>query len=135
VIRVFAMRTFWLVLVLTATSVAGGGFAFADQENALSAGGVAVSEGKGDSCVGPTPVMRREHMGFLLEQRSKTMHQGIRTERYSLKKCIECHVQKDKQGQMVPVDAPGQFCRECHQYAAVNIDCFQCHIAIPDITR
>lgn len=127
------MRKFWLVLVLTVASVAVGGSVFAEQGSALPTGGVAVSKWKGDACVEPTPIMRREHMDFLLQQRDETMHQGIRTGRYSLKKCIECHVQKDKQGQMIPVDAEEQFCQGCHQYAAVSIDCFHCHIAIPSL--
>ena len=29
------------------------------------------------------------------------------------------------------IDAPGQFCSSCHEYAAVKIDCFTCHAAKP----
>lgn len=125
-----AMRKFWLFFLLTAVSVAGSGPAFAEQEDMSSTNGVAaVHKWKGDACVEPTPVMRREHMNFLMDQRNETMRRGIRTGPYSLKKCIECHAVKDDQGLMIPVNAPGQFCQECHQYAAVRIDCFQCHVA------
>jgi hypothetical protein len=27
--------------------------------------------------------------------------------------------------------APGDFCVACHQYAAVKIDCFECHTGKP----
>jgi hypothetical protein len=71
-------------------------------------------------------------MDFLLRQRDLTMRYGIRTKRFSLMGCIDCHVQRDEQGRMVPVNAKGQFCQNCHEYAAVNIDCFQCHVSVPD---
>jgi hypothetical protein len=91
-----------------------------------------VPQGKGDRCVEPTPVIRRNHMEFLLHQRDETMHLGIRTKKHSLNECVECHVQHDAQGQAIPVNAPGQFCDSCHRYAGVNIDCFQCHATTPD---
>nr|VFJ91852.1 MAG: hypothetical protein BECKH772A_GA0070896_1003511 [Candidatus Kentron sp. H]VFJ92877.1 MAG: hypothetical protein BECKH772B_GA0070898_1003511 [Candidatus Kentron sp. H]VFJ99701.1 MAG: hypothetical protein BECKH772C_GA0070978_1003411 [Candidatus Kentron sp. H] len=124
------MRKFWLLLALAAASVAVGGFVSAEQGSISSASDTSVSKWKGNACVEPTPVMRREHMDFLLGQRDETMRQGIRTGPYSLKACVECHVQKDKQGRMIPVNASKQFCQKCHQYTAVSIDCFECHAAI-----
>ena len=53
---------------------------------------------KGEVCVEPTEVMRKYHMDFLLHQRDKTVHQGIRTKNHSLVNCIDCHVQKNTQG-------------------------------------
>ena len=32
----------------------------------------------------------------------------------------------------IPVNAPGQFCESCHTYAAVKMDCFECHATVPD---
>lgn len=90
-----------------------------------------IVHGKGDQCVEPEDVMRRYHMEMILHQRDKTMHEGIRTKRYSLKGCIDCHAQKDEQGQYIPVTDEGQFCQSCHSYAAVTIDCFQCHATKP----
>ena len=46
---------------------------------------------KGEKCVEPTEVMRRDHMKMVLHQRDDTMHQGIRTVKHSLKNCINCH--------------------------------------------
>lgn len=91
--------------------------------------------GEGQRCVEPVDVMRREHMNFLLHQRDRTVHQAYREPRHSLRGCIECHVQRDAVGNTVPVDAPGQFCAECHTYAAVSMDCFECHATTPDSGR
>jgi hypothetical protein len=78
-------------------------------------------------CVAPTDVMRRDHMKFLLHQRDETVLNGIRTKKYSLTGCINCHAQADENGEIVRADNPGYFCTECHSYAAVKIDCFECH--------
>jgi hypothetical protein len=82
-------------------------------------------------CVEPTDVMRRNHMKLILHQRDETMHLGIRTPRHSLAECVACHVSKDESGRYLPVNAEGQFCESCHEYAAVEIDCFQCHATVP----
>ncbi len=84
-----------------------------------------------EECVAPEAVMRRNHMKFILHQRDDTMHRGIRTRRYSLEECVNCHAAKNEQGEYIPVNAENQFCSSCHTYAAVNIDCFQCHATKP----
>ncbi len=86
---------------------------------------------KGDRCVEPTDVMRREHMRFLMHQRDDTVHGGIRGAKHSLVGCIDCHVQRDAQGIAIPVDAEGQFCESCHGFAGVSMDCFGCHATVP----
>jgi hypothetical protein len=91
-----------------------------------------IPKGKGTQCVEPTPVIRRDHMVFLMHQRDETMHAGVRTKRHSLNECIDCHVSVDSAGRTIPIDAPGQFCSTCHSYAGVSIDCFQCHATTPD---
>ncbi len=78
-------------------------------------------------CVEPVDVMRRDHMKFLLHQRDETVLNGIRTKQYSLTGCINCHAQAGKDGEIVRAEDPGYFCTECHTYAAVKIDCFECH--------
>jgi len=78
-------------------------------------------------CVEPVDVMRRDHMKFLLHQRDETVVNGIRTKQYSFTGCINCHAQAGKNGEIVRADDPGYFCTECHTYAAVKIDCFECH--------
>ncbi|MFC1664798.1 hypothetical protein ACFL17_04120 [Pseudomonadota bacterium] len=91
-----------------------------------------LKRGKGEQCVAPTQIMRRDHMKILLAQRDKVVLQGIRDRKHSLQNCISCHVDNNQQGQPIPVNAPGQFCQVCHTYSAVKIDCFECHLAVPD---
>ncbi len=86
---------------------------------------------KGKQCVEETSFMRKNHMELLLHQRDNTMHRGIRTKKHSLKNCFTCHVVKDANGQVLLVKSPKHFCRECHDYAAVQIDCFECHSSVP----
>ncbi|MDA0304717.1 MAG: hypothetical protein O3B76_00270 [Proteobacteria bacterium] len=85
---------------------------------------------KGDKCVEPVDVMRRDHMNYLLHQRDETVQQGIRGKKYSLRQCIECHAVPDKQAGGERTVEP--FCGECHKFAAVTIDCFQCHTNKPE---
>ena len=86
-----------------------------------------VSETQG--CVEPTEDMRRNHMKYLLHQRDETMHEGIRTKQFSLEECIDCHVSSAPDAPRVSSDK--HFCNSCHTYAAVNIDCFECHADRP----
>ena len=86
-----------------------------------------------NQCVEPTDVMRRDHMKFLVHQRGKTVHYGVRTKKHSLKGCVDCHVKRDEAGQYIPINDEEQFCQSCHQYASVKIDCFECHATTPDV--
>ena len=84
-------------------------------------------KGKGENCVRDTVFMRANHMNLLMHQRDKTVLEGIRTKQYSLKECVACHAVLDSNGQPVSYQTPKHFCRSCHDYAAVKIDCFECH--------
>ena len=90
---------------------------------------------KGEKCVEPADVMRRNHMTFLQHQRDETLREGIRGQKYSLNACIDCHAvtSPDIAGGKLRTLKP--FCAECHEYAAVSVDCFQCHTgaAVPGI--
>lgn len=83
-------------------------------------------------CVAPTQDMRENHMDYLMHQRDETVIDGIRGKPFSLTDCVNCHAQVDGNGEAIRIDAPGQFCQSCHTFAAVKIDCFSCHRAIPD---
>jgi hypothetical protein len=86
---------------------------------------------RGEQCVEPIEVMRRDHMTMLFHQRDRTVFQGERSTPHSLVGCLSCHTQKDSQGAYIPINAPGQFCESCHSYASVKIDCFGCHANRP----
>ena len=122
---------------VTALMLAIVGTAFVAGAGAQAADGVPlpvlVKAIKGAACVEPLPVIRREHMTFLMHQRDDTVHEGIRTPRHSLTGCIDCHAAKDAAGRWVRIDAPGQFCASCHAYVSVKIDCFGCHAALPAV--
>lgn len=94
-----------------------------------------VPRGKGEQCVEPAEIMRKQHMEFLLHQRDLTVREGIRTQKHSLTECVECHVQSNSQGEFIPVNAPQQFCEVCHGFASVKIDCFECHATTPDLPQ
>lgn len=91
-----------------------------------------IPRGQGETCVADTAFMRRNHMTLLKHQRDETMRQGIRGNLYSLAECIACHAVAGPDAQPLTVDSPQHFCRACHDYAAVSIDCFQCHASRPE---
>lgn len=78
-------------------------------------------------CVRDVKDMRKNHMDYILHQRDDTVRKGIRTKQDSLAKCISCHVSKDEHGKYANVGDDKHFCSTCHNYAAVSIDCFDCH--------
>jgi uncharacterized Fe-S radical SAM superfamily protein PflX len=82
---------------------------------------------KGEKCVEPTEEMRRNHMEMILHQRDRTLHDGIRSVKHSLKNCIDCHA-NPKTNSVLGKDG---FCESCHAYAAVSMDCFECHSSSP----
>ena len=96
----------------------------------------APQKGKGDKCVADTDFMRRNHMTMLNHQRDDTVHDGIRTKQFSLEgmhrlsrgaraRCTAGLHSKD----------PKHFCRTCHDYAAVKVDCFECHASRPEAEK
>jgi len=84
----------------------------------------ATIESPGTQCVAPPEEMRRNHMEMLKHQRNLTLREGIRGTKVSLNGCIECHASK-KTGSVV--GGNDNFCQGCHAYAAVKLDCWDCH--------
>lgn len=78
---------------------------------------------KAEKCVAATDEMRLRHMEKLLHQRDRTVRDGVRTKKYSLKNCVNCHADPKTES----VLGKDGFCQSCHEYAAVSIDCFSCH--------
>lgn len=91
-----------------------------------------VTQGKGDSCVEPTEVMRRRHGEILLSAAEKGVSADAGTERHGLSDCVECHAARDGGGRVLPVDGDDQFCGSCHRFAAVSTNCFACHADRPE---
>ncbi len=79
-------------------------------------------------CVADKDTMRREHPDMLRHQRNRTLREGVRGEKVSLNGCISCHASKTN-GSVLGSDQ--NFCQACHSYAAVKLDCFECHQATP----
>lgn len=82
-------------------------------------------------CIQPEDEMRRNHMNYILHERDETVHEGVRGEPGSLAACIDCHVQPNAEGEIAGIESEDHFCTACHQYASVQIDCFQCHADRP----
>jgi hypothetical protein len=87
-----------------------------------------VGKAQGGQCVDDPAFMRRNHMTLLKHQRDDTMHGGVRTGKYSLKACVACHASQTSQSVAAE---KGDFCQSCHTFAAVKIDCFECHASKP----
>ncbi len=83
-------------------------------------------------CVKPIADIRRNHMELLKHKRNETMREGVRTKDNSLVECIDCHVIPNKNGEYARFGEDEHFCSSCHNYAAVNVDCFDCHSDLPE---
>jgi hypothetical protein len=91
-----------------------------------------IEPARGGQCVEDTAYMRRNHMELLKHQRDDTLRGGVRTGvKYSLQACIECHASQTTQSVTA---SQTNFCVSCHSYAAVKIDCFECHATQPQKT-
>lgn len=102
------------------------------QETTSTAGGPAIPKALGDPHPEGSDFMRINHMKLMRHDRDDTVHLGNREVKYSLKECVACHVVSDVDAMPVSVEDERHFCRACHDYAAVKIDCFQCHNSKPD---
>ncbi len=75
--------------------------------------------------------MRVNHMDLLRHDRNLTMREGARDTDNSLAECLDCHAVKGPDAKPVTIKSEEHFCRVCHDFAAVRIDCFQCHNSAP----
>ena len=113
-----------------------GGVVFTAALGVAQAGDLApkvpIDKSKG-SCVLPGDEMRKQHMNILKHRRDDTMFNGVRGGKRSLEACLTCHAVKDeKTGKPVTIKSPKHFCRVCHDYAAVKVDCWTCHKSVPE---
>jgi hypothetical protein len=80
------------------------------------------------SCVEDTQFMLRNHMELLKHHRDRTVRDGVRTTQHSLANCVACHASKETGRVTGSKDA---FCESCHRFAAITLDCFECHADRP----
>lgn len=66
-----------------------------------------------------------------MHQRDATLREGIRGKKHSLNGCLTCHAVKDAGNKPLTIASEKHFCNQCHRYAAVRIDCFDCHESTP----
>lgn len=125
------MRLVRLLLPLAAVLVFTGALARAQDASHVPLPALPAAA-EGEKCLRDNDVMRRNHMTMLLHKRDMTVHDGDRTAEVSLRKCVTCHAVKGADGQSVTSADPRHFCRTCHDYAAVRIDCFECHSSVPE---
>ena len=106
------------------------GAAYAGEASTSRVAQPVIEAARGGQCVADPAFMRRNHMGLLKHQRDDTLRGGIRTGQYSLKACIDCHASKTTNSVAA---SDTNFCQSCHTYAAVKIDCFECHTNKPQV--
>ena len=90
-----------------------------------------IPRGQGEHCIADRDTMRRNHMRMLLSYRHQVVRQGVHQSQHGIEDCVSCHAVKGEDGGPVGIDSPKHFCRVCHDYAAVRIDCFECHPSRP----
>ncbi len=74
---------------------------------------------------------RVNHPRLLRHDRDLTLREGEREITASLASCVACHSVNGPDSKPVSYESGEYFCRVCHDYAAVRIDCFQCHNSLP----
>ena len=95
-----------------------------------------ISVDRATQCIDTPAVMRRTHMVLLKHQRDRTVRAGVRGEKVHLNACIECHAGPGAGAAAgSAVGSPQAFCEGCHRYAAVKLDCFECHQPKPGSAR
>ena len=105
-----------LAAMLLLAGAATGGLALA--------AGPALDAARAGPCVEDPKLMRRSHMEFLKHDRDDTVRRGIRTLKHSFAACVDCHAStRDNR----VLGSERHFCQGCHSYAAVKVDCFDCH--------
>ncbi|MCB1368158.1 MAG: hypothetical protein KDK00_10380 [Rhodobacteraceae bacterium] len=78
---------------------------------------------------------RINHMLLMVHDRDQTMRLGNREVQASLAECVDCHAVNGADGAPVSAEDERHFCRTCHDYVAVKIDCFQCHNSRPEAPK
>jgi len=120
--------TRWLAAIVAALCAAAFAGAALAAEPAGRVARPSISVDRSTQCIDSPDVMRRTHMDMLKHERDRTVRKGIRGEKVSLNGCIDCHAGPGAGAAAgSAVGSPQAFCETCHRYAAVKLDCFECH--------
>lgn len=111
------LRAALVAAALACAAVAGG---------AALAAGPKLDAARAGPCVEDPKLMRRTHMEFLKHDRDDTVRRGVRPVKHSLAGCVDCHASRADNRVL---GSERHFCQGCHTYAAVKLDCFDCHAA------
>jgi hypothetical protein len=88
---------------------------------------VPLARPRGEACVEPASVMRKQHMAMLYQWREEVVRgsganhrtyvnaSGLSFEKSLSGTCLACHGSHEA------------FCDQCHKRASVSITCFNCH--------
>jgi len=114
---------------LVALLIGGAGLATAQERSSLLPD---IPVATGEPHAEGNEYWRRNHMNLMKHDRDLTVRDGDRQIEASLKGCFDCHTAKDDAGQVVTYQSEKHFCRACHEYVAVKVDCFMCHRSTPD---
>jgi len=71
-------------------------------------------------------------MDLMRHDRGLTMRDGNRDISASLNQCFDCHTTRNASGIVLTYESEKHFCRACHDFVAVKVDCFMCHRSTPD---
>ena len=112
------------IVALLALATALSAHAAGEGSSRVPAPARAIPAEAGAKCVEDTATMRRDHMELLKHHRVRAVHDGIRTTQHSLAGCVDCHASRETGRVTGSRDA---FCESCHAFAAVKLDCFECH--------
>ncbi|WP_024327081.1 hypothetical protein [Thioalkalivibrio sp. AKL19] len=85
-------------------------------------------EARGDQCVEPLDVIRKDHGKLLMHERDDAVIRAVRNPDHSFVGCIDCHVATEARH----TQPETHFCASCHSFNAVRMDCFECHRDRPE---
>ena len=123
------MKRLFGIMLVVFTAITGSANA---QDNSSSSLYPAIPKALGDPHPEGNDFMRINHMKLMRHDRDEVVRLGNREIEYSIKECVACHVVSGPDALPISVENDQHFCRTCHEYAAVKIDCFQCHNSKPD---
>ncbi len=76
-------------------------------------------------------IMQKNHQDLLKGRMNAEYPLDMTQKNISIEQCVTCHVQRGQDNMPVSADNANHFCRECHTFNKVSVNCFQCHASLP----